>query len=69
MTSKSFSKLLTEWQGGVKVKPGRPFIRYLTEEQLKQIFGYIPAAVAMDNLLITCRKIKPDLYKVVIKTT
>jgi hypothetical protein len=68
MTSRSFAKLLAEWQGGVRLEPGRPFIRYLTGDQVKQIFGYIPAAVAMDNLLITCRKIKPDLYKVVIKT-
>jgi hypothetical protein len=69
MTSRSFAKLLAEWQGGVKLEPGRPFVRYLTGEQLKVIFGYIPAAVAMDDLVITCQKVKPDLYKLVIRTT
>jgi hypothetical protein len=69
MNSRSFAKLLAEWQGGVRLEPGRPFSRILTEDQVKQIFGYIPAAVAMENLLITCRIIKPGLYRLTIKTT
>jgi hypothetical protein len=69
MTSRSFAKLLAEWQGGVKLEPGKPFVRHLTGDQLKVIFGYIPAAVSMENLLITCQKVKDDLYKLVIKTT
>lgn len=64
---RSFSNILAERQGGVRLKPGRSYVRDLTEAQVKEIFGDIPAAVATSYVTITVREIKPGMYQIVAR--
>ena len=66
---RSFSDLLAEWQGVIRLKPGRPVVTYKTGAELMEIFGEIPAARTFGNLMLTTQKVDDlrDLYKVSIR--
>ncbi|HAY23091.1 MAG TPA: hypothetical protein DCY27_13215 [Desulfobacterales bacterium] len=66
---RSFSELLAERQGAVSLKPGRPAVKFATGAKLKEMFGEIPAATTVGNLLVTtqCVDDRHDIYKVVIR--
>jgi hypothetical protein len=66
---RSFSELLAEMQGAISLKPGRPAVKFITGAKLREMFGEIPAATTVGNLLLTtqCVDDLQDIYKVVIR--
>ena len=66
---RTFTKILAEQQGGINLKPGKPYVKHLTEAQVREIFGEIPAAFLMSNILITFEEVEPGSYRLVISET
>jgi hypothetical protein len=64
---RTFAQILAERQGGISLKPGRTYVRELTEDQVIAIFGDIPAAVATPYVTINFREIKPGVYQLVAR--
>ena len=64
---RSFSEILAKRQGGVKLKPGRPVVLDMTAEEVRKVFGSIPAAVTAYGVTVMIRRIGNDSYKVKIK--
>jgi hypothetical protein len=64
---RSFAQILAEQQGGVRLKPGKTYVRELTEAQIREIFGDIPAAVATSYVTINVREIKPGIFQLLAR--
>lgn len=67
MDLRSFSDILAKRQGGVKLKPGRPVVLDMTAEEVRKVFGSIPAAVTAYGVTVMIWRIGNDSYKVKIK--
>lgn len=65
---RSFTEILAEWQGGVRLEPGCSYVFEFTEAQIKKIFGdEIPAALAIGNIIVTVHRTKAGNHRLVIR--
>jgi hypothetical protein len=65
---RSFSEILAQKQGEIRLKPGRSYVKNLTEAQVKEIFGgEIPSALAIGNIIVNVRKIEHEIYRIIIR--
>jgi len=67
MDLRSFAEILAKRQGGIKLKPGRSITKELSGKEVRDIFGYIPSAVAAYGVVITIKPIANGRYRVTVR--
>lgn len=66
MNLRSFAEILASRQGGVNLKPGHSITKELSADQVKEIFGHIPAAVSGYGVTITVRPTAKGTYRLTV---
>ena len=66
---RNFSHILAKHQGGVIIRPGESRSINLTGEEVKSIFGTVPAAYAAYGFTITVRPIANNAYRLTVRRT
>ena len=66
---RNFSSILAKHQGGVVIRPGQVRSIDLTREEVKSIFGAVPAAYAAYGFTITVRPIRENAYRLTVRRT
>lgn len=64
---RNFADVLAKMQGGIRLEPGRTYSVELTEEEVKKIFGEVPAARVGYGLTFTVNKSPGNKLKLSVK--
>ena len=67
MNLRSFANVLTGWQGGINVKPGKAYKKELTRDEVMEIFGEVPECTVRYGLVISVTLQKNGNYKLTVK--
>ena len=66
---RGFAEILAEMQGGVRLKPGRSYRTVITEAQVREIFGGIPAARAGYGLIFNLKDLGNGEFEINIRVS
>jgi hypothetical protein len=69
MDLRSFADVLASRQGGIYLKPGKPYRRVLKRQEVIEIFGGVPEYSVRYGLAILINKLDDDNYEVLVTRT
>ena len=67
MDLRSFSEILAKTQGGIRLRPGCSITKELSGQEVRDIFGYIPSAVAAYGVVITVTPTANERYRITVR--